>query len=104
MRSGATSERLEPSKSDQHKKIAFVKWGSFSHTNDSVEQELVRCFPEFEVEVIDLVPLIKGNRNIMLRNCLEAAAAFPRDLLTRRRTFREVFYCTGYIFEKIKEY
>jgi glycosyltransferase involved in cell wall biosynthesis len=106
MRTDAAISGLNPSKGDQRKKIAFVKFGSFSHINDAVGEQLVRCFPDFDVEVIDVRALIAGNKKFIFRNCLEVAAAFPRDLLTltRRRTFRDEFYRTGYILKKIHEY
>ena len=39
-------------------KIAFIKAGSFSHTNANVEALLAKHFPEAELEVIDVLKLV----------------------------------------------
>jgi len=36
------------------KKIGFFKMGSFSHTNEKVKDILIKNFPEYELEVIDI--------------------------------------------------
>ena len=39
-----------------NKKIAFLKWGNFSHVNDFVYILLTKEFPDYEVEVINVWP------------------------------------------------
>jgi len=42
-------------------KIAFIKRGSFSNTNDNVLEVLLREFPDHHIEVVDITDLIPGS-------------------------------------------
>ena len=35
-------------------KIAFIKWGSFSHTNDNVLTQLLKQFQDYHIDVFDI--------------------------------------------------
>lgn len=86
---------------NERKKIAFLKLGPFSHTNASVIRQLLRCFSDFQLEVIDVPTLIAGDRRIIFRNKAAVAASFPWRLITRRSTFQQLFYRTEYMVGEI---
>ncbi len=85
------------------KKIAFIKKGIFSHTNTSVGHLLVKVFPEYEVETIDIGEIIESQRDLVWKNRASVIRHYGLDILTRKRRTWECFYHTPYIFEKVKE-
>ena len=85
-----------------HQKIAFIKMGRFSHTNESVRQELCRNFPNFEIETIDVADLIKSKKKIVLANIFFLIKEYGLDLLLGRKDLVTSFFRTTYIFKKIK--
>jgi glycosyltransferase involved in cell wall biosynthesis len=84
------------------KKIAFIKIGHFSGTNKSVEQQLIKHFPEFEVEVIDVIDLIKKRIDLILINIFFIIKEYGMDIILRRKRFSRCFFITSYIFKKTK--
>lgn len=85
------------------KKIAFIKKGVFSHTNTSVGHLLVKYFPEYEVEFIDVGDLVNAHRGIVFKNYFDILRLYSWDLLTRKRVVWDCFYHTDYMFRKVKE-
>jgi glycosyltransferase involved in cell wall biosynthesis len=84
------------------KKIAFIKVGYFSGTNKSVELQLIKQFPEFEVEIIDVLDLIKRRGDIILINLFYVIREYGRAIILRKKNFFTSFFVTSFIFKKIK--
>jgi glycosyltransferase involved in cell wall biosynthesis len=85
------------------KKIAFIKRGPFSHTNMRVNELLASSFPEYDVEVIDLdEEIFLRRKQAVLCNVLHIWRIYGLDLLSGKRTLRECFYRTPFMFRYIK--
>ncbi len=82
------------------KKIAFVKFGTFSHLNERVRLELIRQFPEHPIEVIDVADLL-GTKTAKLM----ARWSALRDYGLRSFWDRDWYYFdkTLYLFKEVKQ-
>ncbi len=81
-------------------KIAFIKSGGFSHINDSVFGLLSANFPSYQIETINIMPdLISKRDAFILFYCLRE---YGTDLLLGKKTIRDVYLRTPYVFNKIK--
>lgn len=86
--------------------VAFVHSGSFSHANQSLLHALKRqfanepLFQDVRFDVLDLMPIVRSSREIMLANLLHVYREFGRDILTKRQSFMRAFYGTTYLFRK----
>ncbi len=54
-----------------NQKLAFIKWGDFSHINASVIEMLTKSFSNFHIEVIELSDLISKKDVVVLFCCLK---------------------------------
>lgn len=82
-------------------KAAFIKWGSFSHTNESVLDLLRKRFPGFSIETIDLFTDLVGNRDVMA--ILHSLREYGWDIFLGRKTLGQTYLRTPYIFDMIRE-
>lgn len=85
------------------RKIAFLKWGTFSHINASVSVMLRQHFLEYEVQVIDVTELLPRNHTAKLSDAFQILKYYGRDILRRRRSFAECKFRTPYMFAQIKK-
>lgn len=86
------------------KRIAFIKQGLFSYSNLRTLEQLRRVFPECCVEVIDVrEDLLRAHKLTAATNVLAAFGSFAGDLLTRKRTLREVYYRTPWFFQRLRK-
>lgn len=84
------------------KKAAFIKYGSFSHINESVLQELKKNFPDFSFDEFDLMPDKYSMEIVMsLLYCLKE---YWRDILTGRKKIMNTYNRTAYFFNKKRQY
>lgn len=86
------------------RKIAFITQGRFSHINAQVQSQLERQFPGYEIERLDLLPIVTSCFNgIGLRNVCEILRHYGPELLLRRNlTIRKRLYNTPYLFKRIR--
>jgi glycosyltransferase involved in cell wall biosynthesis len=84
------------------KKIAFIKFGDFSHVNARVGPSLRQYFPEYELEVIDVMELLGRNRAARFFNSLHILRYYGSDLLSGRRSFETCYFRTPYMFHRIR--
>jgi glycosyltransferase involved in cell wall biosynthesis len=82
------------------KKIAFVKFGTFSHINERVRLELVHQFPEHPIEVIDVADLLGAKTTKLM-----ARWSALRDYGLRSFWDRDWYYFdkTLYLFKQVKQ-
>jgi glycosyltransferase involved in cell wall biosynthesis len=80
------------------KKAAFIKIGKFSHINDSVLRELIRNFPEYQFDVIDMMPE-KYSMEIAMA-VLFALKEYGRDIITGNKKIMLTYNKTPYYFNK----
>jgi glycosyltransferase involved in cell wall biosynthesis len=86
-------------------KIAFIKRGSFSYTNGSVERILTEHFPEYEVETIDISEaLVRPSRWLVIANLWQVVRLYFLELRRGEKTIRDSFCRTPYFFSRVKRY
>ena len=84
---------------NQKRKIAFIKWGSFSHINVFVHQILERHFPECGIDVIDIDDLVPTRNPRTYLACLRD---YGRDLLSGRRNIYDARVRTSFTFHEVR--
>lgn len=82
-------------------KAAFIKYGSFSHINKSVLDELKKNFPDVAFDVFDLVP-DKYSIDTAL-SVLYGVAEYGRDILFGPKKLLQTFNRTAYFFNRRRE-
>jgi len=82
------------------RKIAFIKSGAFSHTNERTLHALKREFPNLEIDVIDVERDLVRTKG--LGNLLSAITMYGSDILLGKRKAWECLIRTTYIFNEIK--
>ena len=86
-------------------KIAFIKRKRFSHINASLRAQLERCFPDYEIEELDVFrDFIVRRPDVVVRNVFAILASYGRDILRGRRKLNLCFYRTPYIFHAIRRF
>ncbi len=79
-----------------NKKAAFIKYGSFSHINESVLNELTRNFPGYEFDVYDLMPdKYSGKIALALWHSLRE---YGKDIFSGKKSFIETYNRTRWFF------
>lgn len=84
----------------QKKKILFIKIGSFSNTNESILNILVSNFPEYEIEVVDLLDGILKHRTI--KNVIYALKEYGWRMLLSKKSIQKSLLYNKYIFYNVK--
>ena len=92
---------FQPSGTKQ--RIAFITKGSFSYANTRILKALENSFPEYEVEHIDLAELLQENKLVCILNLFAIFWVYGSDILSRRRSIRDCFYRTPFLFFKVKK-
>lgn len=85
------------------KQIAFIRPKPIPLANVKMSETIAAEFPECDIDVIDVKPLITQNAGILVINSILTLLLFSQDILTRRKKFREAFWRTPYIFTKAKQ-
>ena len=83
-------------------KIAFIRKGPWPLANVRTAQALQAEFPEYAVEEIDLIPLLRRDLPLVAANAFAMLGQYGADLATRRRGPKEAFLITSYVFRRIK--
>jgi len=78
-------------------RIALVS--TYSHlTRDSIERMLKSTFPEFEVDTIPIVEVVKGHREWIAPNLCYVGKEYGREIARRHTTLRNAYFSTTYAF------
>lgn len=88
--------------SQSMKKFAFVRMKPFPIPNRILPEVLKEVFPEYEVEIIDLIAELRSRPSQMIANLTSMARAYAPQIIQRRMTRSEAFYATPYLFEHVK--
>ncbi len=84
-------------------KIAFIRKGRWPLANVRTAKALQNVFPEYQVEEIDLIPLLRRDMRVVARNTLAILAEYGPDVALKRRSVKEAFLITSYLFDEIKQ-
>jgi glycosyltransferase involved in cell wall biosynthesis len=83
-------------------KIAFIRKGQWPLANVSTAKTLQAHFPEYELEEIDLIPLMRRDTRLIAANALPMVLEYGSDMMLRRRGVKEAFLITSHMFRAIK--
>lgn len=83
-------------------KIAFIRKGTVPLASAYVAQALQENFPQFSLEIIDVKQLLSRQHNIAIHNARHMFKAYGVDILLRKKSAKDCFFRTPYIFQKIK--
>lgn len=65
-------------------KLAFIRSGTFSHTNESVRRQLARVFPGYTIDEFEVRDILRAQPWFALRNSVEMVRTYGvRDLIRR---------------------
>lgn len=84
------------------KRLAFVRVFGAPPIARSVEEMLIRTFPEYQVETITLTNILKRRPDILALNALATIREYGRQILGRERAFRRAFLVTPFLFRRVK--
>jgi glycosyltransferase involved in cell wall biosynthesis len=84
------------------KRIAFIRPNKWPLANTKVYEEVKKQFPDHEVDVIDIKPLLKRHPAILVINGLWTLLLYGFDILSGYKKFQEVFWFTPYLFRSVK--
>jgi len=87
----------------QHDRIAFVQTGPFPYANVFVEEQLRRSFPEYQVDVINVLDLVRSSRTRVARLVTEAVRLYGVDMARGRRLLRAAYVHTPYFFRTARD-
>src|SRR5215831_855510 len=81
--------------------IALVS--SYTHpSRDSIVQMVREAFPEYRVETITILDLVKKNRHWRLPNLYHFAKEFGVKVALRETTARDSFLLTSFVFRSVR--
>ena len=82
--------------------IAFIS--TYEHpSRDSIERTLRQAFPEYRLENISLLEVIKAHKVWLLPNLIAVALQFGSKILRRRTMVRDSYFLTTFLFRQIKK-
>jgi glycosyltransferase involved in cell wall biosynthesis len=84
------------------KRIAFIRPNRWPLANTKVYEEVKNQFPDYEVDVIDIKPLLRRRPIILAINGLWTLILYGLDILKGIRKFPEAFWFTPYLFRSVK--
>jgi glycosyltransferase involved in cell wall biosynthesis len=82
--------------------IAFVST-YFHPSRDSIERMLRDTFPDYRLENISTLDVVKRHKNWVVPNLLYVLKEYGGSLLGGRGTVREHYFLTTYLFRKLRE-
>lgn len=86
------------------KRIAFIKVGSFSLVNGQVLSLLRTHFPEYEIDVFDVLEISLGHKWWLVVDLLYVLREFGLGLCLRKRQLKRGVLMTTYLMGKIRQW
>jgi glycosyltransferase involved in cell wall biosynthesis len=89
------------------RKILYIQIGvGFLHVNRNVIAQLRKHYPDHEIELYDLMPLVKKNKLVIARNLMQVVIEYAADFLSFRKSIfnlKYYFLGTTFIFRHFSE-
>jgi glycosyltransferase involved in cell wall biosynthesis len=82
--------------------IALVSAYHLHPSRDSIVQMVREAFPEYRVEIITILDLVKKNRHWRIPNLYHFAKEFGVKVALRETTARDSFLLTSYVFRSVR--
>jgi glycosyltransferase involved in cell wall biosynthesis len=81
--------------------IAFIS--NYEHpSRDNIERAVALAFPEYHLENVKVIDVIKSNRHWHLPNLYHLAADFGGKIAACRANVRDSYFRTGYLFHRVR--
>lgn len=84
------------------KRIAFIRPKAWPLANLMMAEEIKKQFHEYEVDVINIMSLVKKHPAIVIVNCLAVMLLYGREIIKGNKKFKDAFWRTEYIFRSVK--
>jgi glycosyltransferase involved in cell wall biosynthesis len=84
------------------KRIAFIRPNRWPLANTKVYEEIKKQFPDHEVEVVDIKPLLRRKPVILLLNGVWTLILYGFNILRGHKSFQDAFWFTPYLFHAVK--
>ena len=84
------------------RKIAYFRKGIVPIANERVAHVLEKNFQDFEIEIIDVLDIVKSRKRIIFINLLHLIKEYGLYVLLSRDRVRHYFFTTPYMFNLIK--
>jgi glycosyltransferase involved in cell wall biosynthesis len=84
-------------------RIAYIRVYGGPPIARSVEDLLIRSFPEYEVDTLTLTKLLKQRPDILILNSLATMRQYGGQIVKGERVFRRAFMVTPYLFRRVRE-
>ena len=81
------------------RKVAFIKYGSFSHANEMILQVFSKEFPDLDIDVIDLFSLVDSKN---LATIFYAIKEYGLKILDGRSNLSQMRLLTRYFYERLR--
>jgi glycosyltransferase involved in cell wall biosynthesis len=81
-------------------KIAFIKYGNFSHTNEMILQVFSQEFPNVDIDVIDLFSLVNSKDLVTI---FYAIKEYGLKILDSRSNLSQMRLLTKYFYDKLRK-
>jgi glycosyltransferase involved in cell wall biosynthesis len=90
------------------RKIAFITMvpnvtSGAAFSSQSVANVLQKEFPDFEIQHIDVIALLKNRKDLLLLNLFPLIEEYGQDILLKKKRARRCFLVTSYMFKQIKK-
>lgn len=85
-------------------KIAFIRKGPVPLASQFVAEVLQHHFPDYTLEIIDIKEMLAQRPDIVLINVWHTLREYGLEIVRGRKTARECFFRTPYLFHTIKEF
>ena len=96
--SSQTPLRTPPSRQPPRRRILFTKLGSFSHTNEKLNEQLARRFPDHDIEIFDVKEYVKRRLGPAALNVLIEVMTYGPSVLKSRSQLHAFFFMTPFMF------
>lgn len=95
---------MPPARPANAPKIAFIRPAAYPLPNRMMIEVLEQAFPEYPVEVFDLVTMLKAHPLTLVLNLLAILVEYGPKIAARRIPLREAFYTTRYLSKTVQRW
>lgn len=84
------------------RRFAVIRPGPFPPANEKVAEELAARFPDHQMEIVEVLDLVKAHRSVVFGNGFPVLRHYGIDLLLRRKKLWAAFFATPFMFRAIR--
>jgi glycosyltransferase involved in cell wall biosynthesis len=84
------------------RRAAFIRTADWPPANESTYRALAAEMPDTTIDLIETKRLLRGKRGLLVRNSLETVRLYGLKIAQRKRSFKDAFFRTPYLFHALK--